>query len=313
MGQFLYSITQLPSPFTGVMDRVATIPAGSRLAFRDCFRRIVIVLGGRVNLHCTSLGKQPLQAGDIAILPKDELVTYTPLDTKVGTSYHTFIIKIANRLPSLEHKNSDQQQHLERIEKDFKAYIHYHFDWPRVLPQAMNQRIDSLLASIRQEADIQSTGYRHRIMGLCVEVAIELVRQSQSSSSMNETAEFSQNTRYINATNSFLKENLHRTLDLNEIAWNVRLSSEHLARVYKRETGKTIFEHLAVLRIDKVKTALVFSRDNLEHIANATGFTSAHSMGRKFKELTGMSPSTFRKTTGDQFSPSQTDAIAEDG
>jgi AraC-like DNA-binding protein len=93
----------------------------------------------------------------------------------------------------------------------------------------------------------------------------------------------------------FLFEHYSRSLTLNEIAWEVRLSNEHLCRRFKEQTGQTVFSYLRQLRIEAAKAYLISSKHSVTEIAHRTGFSSVTLFCRTFRKSVGLAPIDYRR------------------
>lgn len=86
-----------------------------------------------------------------------------------------------------------------------------------------------------------------------------------------------------------------RPLTLEQIAAYVHLHPNYLCDVFKRQTGHTVMEHLAITRVDAAKFLL--RRDSLPmaRVAELAGFSSERAFYRQFKQVTGITPKTYQK------------------
>ncbi|MFH1824858.1 MAG: extracellular solute-binding protein [Candidatus Firestonebacteria bacterium] len=98
-------------------------------------------------------------------------------------------------------------------------------------------------------------------------------------------------------TINFLEENLHKPLKLTTVSDFLKLSPFHLSRVFKKETGKTIFEYLTYLRIEKSKKLLKDIRLNVNEASMRCGFKNTNYFSKVFKKINGLSPSEYRKSS----------------
>jgi len=83
-------------------------------------------------------------------------------------------------------------------------------------------------------------------------------------------------------------------LTVRSLARELGVSTEHLCRVLKRQTGGTF---VALLRRARVRAAcrlLTTTTLCMKEIASHVGFTSPNRFARDFKKLCGVSPSTYR-------------------
>lgn len=86
-----------------------------------------------------------------------------------------------------------------------------------------------------------------------------------------------------------------KPLSLEQIAAHVHLQPTYLCRVFKKQTGHTVMEHLAITRVDAAKFLL--RRDSLPmaRVAELAGFSSERAFHRQFKQVTGMTPKAYQK------------------
>jgi transcriptional regulator GlxA family with amidase domain len=111
--------------------------------------------------------------------------------------------------------------------------------------------------------------------------------------------------RLVNMTKEYLFKNLRQSLGLRMIARQFEVSQEHLARVFKQETGRTVFQHLQHLRLEQAKTLLLSSDRSMAEIATDAGYSSLALFSRSFKRHIGTSPLRYRQQRWGEAIPSQ--------
>lgn len=79
------------------------------------------------------------------------------------------------------------------------------------------------------------------------------------------------------------------------VADKINLSANYLSDLLKRETGKNAKEHINLLVVERAKTMLLNSEQNVSEIAFDLGFNYPHYFSRMFKQQTGMTPKEYRK------------------
>lgn len=99
----------------------------------------------------------------------------------------------------------------------------------------------------------------------------------------------------MNQAKEFMRRNFARALTLGEIAWHVKVSEEHLARVFRRVTGQTVFDYLRTVRLEHAKTLLINSNGTISEIAVQSGFGSLALFSRNFSHYVGQSASHYRE------------------
>lgn len=86
----------------------------------------------------------------------------------------------------------------------------------------------------------------------------------------------------------------HRFLDF--YAEQMKITSKHLSRTVKLQTGYTAVEWIERFVILEAKVLLKSSNLNIQQIADELNFPSQSFFGKYFKKLTGMSPKEYRNS-----------------
>lgn len=76
-----------------------------------------------------------------------------------------------------------------------------------------------------------------------------------------------------------------------------------LSRLFSEATGTTIEKYLAAQKIERAKELLVYGEMTLSEIADELEYASASYFSARFKSLTGMTPSAFRRLGGTRRKP----------
>jgi AraC-like DNA-binding protein len=92
----------------------------------------------------------------------------------------------------------------------------------------------------------------------------------------------------------FLRENFERHVSLTDAAAEVGLSPTYLAHLIKKDTGKTFLELLTERRLECAKELIVHTGLPIADVAEKAGFSDSAYFIRRFRQLTGTSPSRFR-------------------
>lgn len=96
----------------------------------------------------------------------------------------------------------------------------------------------------------------------------------------------------------FLSEHLVDNHRLDELASRVHLSKRSFNRHFKTATNMTLSEWLTAKRLILVQELLENGDDDMERIAQKSGFGTASNLRMHFKERFGVSPQSFRKSFG---------------
>lgn len=98
----------------------------------------------------------------------------------------------------------------------------------------------------------------------------------------------------IRQSRTFMKANLSKKIELEEIAATAYMSTFHFIRVFKLVYGLTPREYLKGLRIDKAKE-LLKEGISVTQTCFEVGYESLPTFSRAFKKGTGHSPKAYQK------------------
>jgi two-component system, response regulator YesN len=93
----------------------------------------------------------------------------------------------------------------------------------------------------------------------------------------------------------YLSENLRKPLRLKEIAHQFHYNAAYLGRLIKDKTGQFYSDYLLKLRVIKAQSLLVNTNQTIHKIASEVGFRDSEYFTKRFKRLTGYTPTEFRE------------------
>ena len=94
-----------------------------------------------------------------------------------------------------------------------------------------------------------------------------------------------------------VKEN--KAITREELASQVFLSPDYMAKVFKKETGKRISDYLSEVRLQEAKCLLTDTTRSISDIASSLSYSNFSGFSRMFKSETGLSPAEYRKKHSD--------------
>ncbi len=92
-----------------------------------------------------------------------------------------------------------------------------------------------------------------------------------------------------------IEEYYSQGITMEEVARKLAVSPEYLSRQFKKETGISFTEEVRNVKVEKVKTLLLGTSQNLTQIAAMTGFSDPKYMSKVFKEEVGVLPAEYRQ------------------
>ncbi|MBE6589335.1 MAG: helix-turn-helix transcriptional regulator [Ruminococcaceae bacterium] len=101
--------------------------------------------------------------------------------------------------------------------------------------------------------------------------------------------------RIANRIKAHLKEHIHTSLSIDELATMMNYNKSYLFRQFKASTGQTIMSYFAFLKIEEAKKTLAQTDMTVSQIAALYAFDTPNYFSKVFKRMTGISPLTYRK------------------
>ena len=98
----------------------------------------------------------------------------------------------------------------------------------------------------------------------------------------------------INRVIDYVNNNLHKSLSLEELAFEADFSPYHFHRVFVAVTGETVNNFTNRLRNEKAARLLRFSKRSVADVALECGFSSSSTLSRLFKQYFEVSPRNYR-------------------
>ncbi|WP_127579575.1 AraC family transcriptional regulator [Paenibacillus koleovorans] len=94
----------------------------------------------------------------------------------------------------------------------------------------------------------------------------------------------------------YMTERLDQNLTLDEISEALHIAKTRLKEAFKKETGQTIMDTFARMKIQRAKELIREDNSNFTEIARTLGYSSLHYFSKTFKRATGSNPSEYART-----------------
>lgn len=171
-----------------------------------------------------------------------------------------------------------------RVEDD-RIYI---VDGPVWTSAGMTAGLDLALAMVEKDLGAQ----------VARSVAHKLVMQQRRAGGQSQHSEMldlaPKSDRIQNAL-TYARQNLHRSLTVEELAESVHMSARQFSRVFTLETGQSPAKAVERLRLEAARLMIEQSRHPLDVIAKETGFRDRRHMREVFVRGFGLPPQAVRR------------------
>ena len=94
---------------------------------------------------------------------------------------------------------------------------------------------------------------------------------------------------------SWLEENAHLKLSVDDLAERAAMSPRNFARIFMKETGMTPLKYIDQIRLERAIRLLEETVYPMEVVASESGFTSAEQLRRVFRSRMGITPIEYRE------------------
>ncbi len=92
----------------------------------------------------------------------------------------------------------------------------------------------------------------------------------------------------------FIREHSEQKFSLSGIAGALFVNGNYLARVFRRETGRTLLWYHNAIRCEKAMQLLAETELSVSEVAASVGYISSAHFSHLFKKMTGLAPSEWR-------------------
>ncbi|NLN07677.1 MAG: helix-turn-helix transcriptional regulator [Firmicutes bacterium] len=169
----------------------------------------------------------------------------------------------------------------------------------------LSPELRGLICSFIQECGAKQPGCSLMLETLSVQVATLLLRESHHNLSLSsfQPHEY-RDEKCIAKAIEYITDNYQSKMSLFDLADEIHYSPYHLLRLFKRHTGRTPFEFLLDLKIEKAKNMLQSTNCTMTQICDACGFSGLSYFSQTFKKKTGLSPTQFKSQCSDISNPS---------
>ncbi len=99
----------------------------------------------------------------------------------------------------------------------------------------------------------------------------------------------------ISKIQSFIQDNIHQELGRDEIARSVFRNPAYLSRLFRKETGMSLTDYIAQVKIERAKRLLAETNDKISHIAESLGYVHFSYFAKLFRKIAGVTPQDYRK------------------
>lgn len=220
-----------------------------------------------------------IQAGDFALIPAGTLHKTDYISKGQNTKYVlSFSIRMGGEIDRFLG---------EQVVADVMGQGHVS------TPMQRREHITTLLNRMFYEYE-NSAQYSKCVCKACLaELMLSIARYGKGDP--ENAGDIRTDSERMQAVASYIYENAHQELSLEELARVFALSPSHLSRTFKAETGFGIKEYIIRIRMRRAAELLLTTELSVTEVAQRCGFNDSNYFGDAFKRTTGLSPREYRK------------------
>ena len=137
------------------------------------------------------------------------------------------------------------------------------------------------------------------MQGYLAEFLFSLIRSDgstiQTMQHIKETGKIASDS-LVDSIQNYLNNNIHATFRLQDICTIFNISKSYLCRIFKDATGQSLMDYFINLKIKEAKKLIRAEKHNITQISEMLGYSSIHHFTRMFKNITGFSPMSYKKS-----------------
>lgn len=129
----------------------------------------------------------------------------------------------------------------------------------------------------------------------CEALGHEYIEEGAAAEKVDSNSEEVDKPQYlVRQAIEYINEYYNQKLDLQTVADKLYVSTWHLCKVIKKQTGTNFVDLLNTARIENAKKMLLESNMKIYEIAEAVGYTDTAYFSKIFKKITQVTPNEFR-------------------
>jgi AraC-like DNA-binding protein len=303
MSHFLLMVDRMRPPLVSIDEQAFLIPERRSNEVVNQFRKLVFLLDADCEHQIEGGERVRCRSGDVLAFAGPCRHRYWPVRTRGSQRVHAVrLLLTANKTGDRTRKRrSLSRNSMQGVPPNLADLLADGLTEFRHLPGAVTPAVRELLSRFRDEAERRPLGHVARVEAIATELVIEILRKLTPDVAIVDGGPAAANARRRGASHlverarEWLFKNHRRRLSLDDMAGELDVSAEHLARTFRRLTGETVFGYLQSLRLDDAKSLLVGSELTIAEVSAATGFTSLALFSRTFQKRFGLSPRRYRQ------------------
>jgi AraC family transcriptional regulator len=157
-------------------------------------------------------------------------------------------------------------------------------------------QLEAIAILVLTELKQENLGSRLYIDSLANVLAVRLLRQYSASKPQLAVYAGGLPQRQLQQILEYIHAHLERDIKLADLAGSIGMSQFHFSHLFKQSIGTSPYQYLLQQRIERAKQLLKQTNRSIVDIAFCCGFNSHSHLSKQFRQLTGMTPKSYRSS-----------------
>ena len=155
-------------------------------------------------------------------------------------------------------------------------------------PEVSFSLSDSYIQMFEEARDIPTVNHMMRSAEIQYTEMVKSIREGRGES------ERSTGNPHVKECKQYVQTHINDKLSVASIAAELGLNPNYLSNIFVRQENKTLSKYITKEKIKRAKDLLVYSSKSCAEISEDLGFSSQSYFGKKFTEITGLTPAAYR-------------------
>ena len=160
---------------------------------------------------------------------------------------------------------------------------------------SLSYELKTLVELFIEEYNYIQPGRNLVLKDLSTQILSLLIKQVQNNMPFLASPDYATAKKNIDKVIEYLRDQYDAKYSLEEAAQIAHLSPYHFIRTFKAYTGKSPYEYLMFVKINRAKEMLSSNKHSITEICFMCGFNSLSNFINYFRKKVGISPSEYRK------------------
>lgn len=192
------------------------------------------------------------------------------------------------------------QYHSQYTKPENRAsFLTISFDLTLEYPQMLTNRVfkvdneqREILKRILKEYNREEPYSADMITAYLLQLIVLVIRQQQFERNSGIDTAIYRNTKskIVNDCLFAVEKKLYDSFSLSELAEEVCVSPAYLSKIFRRETGESLFAYIKKRKFEVAKDMIMDGKYTISQVSNSLGFCSVQYFSSEFKKEFGVSP-----------------------